>query len=415
MNRNILFAVIFFISINQKVRAQQNVSLVTADIDHFWVAYDKIIATKDTVAQYAYLNNLFIQKGTPGLKAMMQARSYTAKSYIDAISQKQAYFNSIRKNTLRVNDYATAIASKISILKQLYPALKPAEIYFTIGAFRSGGTTLGNMVLIGSEIAMDDEHLDNLVFTNIHEYVHTQQKTSMGDNLLAQCVLEGVAEFISEQAMSTHSTLPALAFGKSNPVTVKQDFATQMFNTGNGFWLYSNAENQFGVRDLGYYVGYAIAQRYHLNTIDKTKAIKEMIELDYNNMEALYNYVDQSGYFDKKVKSLKRAYEKNRPSVINGIVTKSEHEIDSLNYKITVKFSKPMDKRYRSFEQGPLGQDSSMRIKKVIGFSEDGKSAEFEVELKPNKRYQLVIGEGFRDLNGARIKPYLIDFKTGNE
>jgi hypothetical protein len=413
MKKMLIFIIAFCLSVNLNIKAQTKVNLVTTDIENFWKAYDQITTTKDTVAQYAYLNDLFIHKGTAGLKAMMQARNYTAKSYIDAISERQPYFNSIRRNTLKANDYAKAIEKKIARLKQLYPALRPAEIYFTVGAFRSGGTTMGNMVLIGSETAMADEHLKNLVFTNVHEYLHTQQNTSIGSNLLAQCVLEGVAEFLSEQVMSTPSTTPAIAYGRANVASVRQAFAKQMFNTGNSFWLYSNAENQFGVRDLGYYVGYAIAELYHAKATDKAKAIKEMIELDYNNMGALYAYVEQSGYFDQKVKSLEDNYEKNRPAVTGAFPVKSGASADASNYKVTVSFSKPMDTRFRSFELAPLGQDYSMRVKNFIGFAADGKSMEFEVELKPGRHYQLVVGEGFRDLEGVRIRPFIIDYQTG--
>ncbi|WP_184467988.1 Ig-like domain-containing protein [Pedobacter sp. AK013] len=412
MNRAILFATLLCASITQNLWAQRTVNLITTDLDHFWQAYDKISSTKDTSLQYNYLKNLFLEKGTPGQKAMIQARNYTPKEYLDAITQKQTYFNSIRSNTLKAKDYAKAIALKINKLKQLYPALKPAEIYFTVGAFRSGGTTMGKMVLIGSEIAMAQEHLDNLVFTNIHEYVHTQQKTNIGDNLLAQCVLEGVAEFVSEKVMAIPSTLPALAYGKAHNESIKQAFALQMFNTGNGFWLYSNAENQFGIRDLGYYVGYAIADQYYTKAKDKTKAISEMIELDYNNIEALATYVDQSGYFDQTVKQLKDGYEKSRPFVVSATPEEIADLGDTLNYKFKVVFSKPMDRRFRNFDFGPLGKENAMFIKNFIGFSADGVTAEFDVQLKPNRQYQIVLGESFRDLNGVKIKPYLIDFKT---
>ncbi|WP_293309455.1 hypothetical protein [Pedobacter sp. UBA5917] len=415
MNKVLIFAALFCTSITQSVLAQRNVNLITTDIDHFWQAYDKINATKDTVLQYSYLKGLFLDKGTPGLKAMMEARGYTAKEYLDIITQKQTYFNAIRSNTLKAKDYVKAIAAKIDQFKQLYPALKPAEIYFTVGAFRSGGTSKGNMVLIGSEIAFTSEHLDNLVYTNVHEYVHTQQKTNMGDNLLAQCVMEGVAEFLSEKVMANPSTAPALAYGKTHTASIKEAFAQQMFNTGYGFWLYSNAENSFGVRDLGYYVGYAIAEQCYEKATDKARAIAEMIELDYNNMDALYAYVDRSGYFDQKIKQLEIEYEKKRPFVLSATPEKQGNSGDTLNYKIKVVFSKPMDKRFRNFDFGPLGKDNSMMIKNFLGFSEDGTTTEFEVELKPNKQYQLVLGEGFRDINGVRIKRYLIDFKTGDK
>lgn len=274
MKKFILFGLIFWANIFQLSLAQHSVSLITTDVNNFWQAYDKIVTTKDTLAQIDYLNRLFLNKATLGQKAMIQARNYVVKDYIDAINQRQNYFNAIRNNTLKANDYAETITKKVESLKKLYPSLRPTDIYFTMGAFRSGGTTLANMVLIGSEITMSEEHLDNLVFTNIHEYIHTQQKSTVCDNLLGQSVMEGVAEFLTEKAMATKSTLPAIAYDRQNVDQVKAVFVKQMFNIDYGFWLYNNVENVFKVRDLGYYVGYAIAESYYAKAKDKLQAIK---------------------------------------------------------------------------------------------------------------------------------------------
>ena len=54
----------------------QNLSqnIISYDIDNFWTAYDKIITTKDSLKKYDYINKLFIEKGSAGLKAIMQVR-----------------------------------------------------------------------------------------------------------------------------------------------------------------------------------------------------------------------------------------------------------------------------------------------------------------------------------------------------
>jgi hypothetical protein len=413
---------------------QSTTNFITTDINNFWTAYDKITSTKDSVTQYNYINQLFIDKGTPGLKAMMQARRYTAKSYIDAINQYPLFWNSLRSNTLKANIYAASIASNVFKLKALYPALKPSKIYFTMGAFRSGGTTLDGMVLIGCEIALADaqtvttefpKSLDYLkvsfknnsaqkiMFNNVHEYVHTQQKTTIGNYLLAQSVLEGVAEFMAVKATGKTSSLQALSYGKLHAERVKQAFAVQMFNPGEGYWLYSDDENEFGVRDLGYYVGYIICQKYYNKAKDKKQAIKAMIELDYNNEAALMNFVDQSGYFGKPVQTYKKRYESDRP-VVTAIkqFKNNATDVDASVNQVTIEFSTVMDKRYRNFELGPLGKDNLLKIKAVKGFSEDGRSLTFEADLKPGTHYQIIIGDGFKSKTGAPLKPYLIDIQT---
>jgi len=413
---------------------QGNQNFVTIDIDNFWIAYDQIRSTKDSTAQYNYLNELFLEKGSPGLKGIMEARNYTAKSYIDAINAYPLFWNSIRLNTLKAKEFVGSISAGVDEIRQLYPALKPAQIYFTIGALRTGGTTLKDRVLIGSEISMADQntttsefpaafsHLDpffktnpikGLVFTNIHEYVHTQQKTTIANTLLGQCVMEGVAEFIAVMASKQSSTTPALSYGPANDAAIQKKFATQMYNPYTGFWLYSNAENEFRQRDLGYYVGYAICAQYYKRAKDKKKAIAEMIELDYDNEQELNRFVAQSGYFQESLQSIKSSFDQSRPTLI--AMTPFSNQATSVDAKlteITLTFSAAMDKRFRNFQLGPLGEKNLLKLKSFKGFSADGRSATIEVELQPGRQHQIVLGAGFRSLDGIALQPYLIDFKT---
>ena len=430
--------ILFFISQNNLFGQESSQNFITSDIDNFWNAYDKITATKDRAEQLEQINKLFIEKGSPGLKGIMQARDYTDQSYIDAINNYPLFWNSVRANTLKAKELAKNIEVEVNKLKTIYPELKPAKIYFTIGALKTGGTTQDGMVLIGSEVALADKNtvtrefpkelrhlrsffdgnsINDVVFTNVHEYVHTQQKTTAANNLLGQSVLEGVAEFVKVKATNNLSTLPAYDFGKQHLEKIREKFSTQMFNPFTGFWLYSNAENEFeNVRDLGYSVGYNICEKYYEKAADKKLAIKEMIELDYNNEAALENFAQESGYFATSIEKLEKRFEKNRPTVV--AIKEFKNGAKNINpnlTQITIEFSDKMDQRFRNFELGPLGKDNLLRIKKFISFSEDGKAAAFEIELSPNRQYQIVVGERFRSENDISLKPYLINFKTARK
>lgn len=429
---------IFLISIFLlKANAQNtNQYIITSDIKNFWTAYDKIKETGDSTLHTGYINDLFIKQGTDGLKLIMKARGYTAKSYLDAIYHYPLFWRSIRANTLRANEFADSIAIEVDKLARIYKKLKPAHIYFTIGALRTNGTTLDGNVLIGSELALADTHtissefpnalshlktffnsnpIGGTVFLNVHEYVHTQQKSSIGYNLLSQCIIEGAAEFVAVMATGKPSVTPAIYFGTQHFEKVRSVFARQMFFEDTGFWLYSNANNEFNMRDLGYYVGYEICKKYYQNAKDKNLAISEMITLDNNNPSALYQFVDRSGYFEKPISKLYREYENDRPKVLGIKEFKNgSKKVDPNLMQVTIKFSAKMDKRYRNFELGPLGETNLLKIKAFTGFSDDGYSASFSVALKPSKQYQLVLGSGFRNENGIPLKPYLIEFTTAN-
>ncbi|MBZ4188794.1 Ig-like domain-containing protein [Niabella beijingensis] len=398
--------------------AQNHSAVVTTDINNFWETYDSIRTTNDSAQQRAYLDRLFITKGTPGLQAMMKARRYTPQEYIDAINKSPEFWTSLRKNTSRAGALAADIETGTDQLRSIYPELKPATTYFTMGVFRSGGTTAGDKILIGSEIIFADEKkMNSLKFTAVHELVHTQQKTTETGQLLAQSVMEGVAEFLAVMATGTPSAAPAIGYGKRNEERVKKVFASQMFSSYYSFWLYSDATNEFDTRDLGYYVGYAIAEKYYEKAKDKKQAIREMIELDYSNSVSLAAYVDASGYFSQPVAAYAKIFEKKRPGVISLEPFKNgNRKVSPGITRITITFSTAMHNQFRNFELGPLGKEHLARIKNVIGFSEDGRSISLELEaLQPNKKYQLVIGSGFRDQDLRPLHPYLIDFTTGRK
>jgi len=412
----------------------QKTSVVTSDIDNFWVAFDKITSTQDMLQQQDYLKTFFLDKGTPGLKAIMEARGYTAQHYIDAINAYPKFWKSVRGNTLKAKIYGRELDKAIVKLKKVYPDLKRTTVYFTIGALRTGGTAYNGVVLIGSEVAMTDEStvstefpldiaagrrayfnqnpIRDIVLLNVHEYVHTQQKPLV-QNLLSQVVYEGVAEFVSTKALQKPSATPAVHFGFKNK-DIKQRFEEEMFNFRvQDKWLWSDTENEFGMRDLGYYIGYALCEKYYNQATDKKAAIKKMIELDYSNEEEIERFVDGTKFFSAPLSQLYSKYEASRPTVVKIIgVENNSKAVKPGVTKITVTFSEAMNTYFRNFDYGPLGEDYVLAIQKVIGFSKDGRSITFEVNLQPGRHYQMTVSNGFRNIKGALLKPYLIDIQT---
>jgi hypothetical protein len=412
-------------------------NVVWTDVDNFWVAYDKIIQTKDSVTQYKLLEDLYFSKATEGLNAIRQVRNYTANDYLYAINNYPNFWNSIRKNTLRANEFAKDFNSGIEKLRQIYPELKPAKIYFTIGALRSNGTTLDSLVLIGAEVAMADRNtisdeflpdnfrkgrriffdsnpINTLVLLNIHEYVHTQQKPWV-DNLLSYVIREGVAEHVSVKAMDVPSAVPAIEFGKNNHVKVRTTFEQEMFYINNqNNWLWSDSQNEFGVRDLGYYIGYQMCENYYNQAENKSLAIKKMIELDYANEAEIEEFVAKSNFFSKPLNKLYQDFEKKRPNVVGIKQFKNKSKkVNSNNKEITIEFSEPLNGYNTGVDFGELGQSAFPKNDVTKRFwSSDNKTWTITVNLESNKKYQILITNNFRNQNGMPLKPYLIEFQT---
>jgi hypothetical protein len=123
--------------------------------------------------------------------------------------------------------------------------------------------------------------------------------------------------------------------------------------------------------------------------------------------------IDKSGFFKKRIKQLNKSYDKSRPKITNIEQFKNGSTHINPNLKlITLHFSTEMNKNRRGFDYGPLGEKNVLLVKKAMGFSEDGKSFTFEVELKPNTRYQSLVTNNFVSINGIPLKPFLIDITT---
>ncbi|MGD1845530.1 MAG: Ig-like domain-containing protein [Salibacteraceae bacterium] len=414
--------------------APQNDHVETSDILRFWRAYELIRETDSRKKQLAILKKEFFQTATAGQKAMFKARRYTPEEYLQTINDYPTFWETVRQQTLQADHYGKQIEKGIVKLKGIYPDLRPANIYFTIGALRSNGTTLGNKVLIGSELALGDsltelgelpEKFDYLkdyfknnpvqgiVFLNLHEYVHTQQKTTVGESLLAKTLIEGVAEWTAEMAMERPSPNPQIAFGKSNDLELKAAFAKEMFSPDFSNWLWNSSDNPYGMRDLAYYLGYAICESYYQKANDKALAIKTMIELDYNNAETLANFVDASGYFDSPIEVYQTAFELQRPRVVKVEQLPTPNTlVDPTTTQIRVVFSEPMDRDRIATEVGTLGAKHVPKIEKTE-FLEDGKILIYTVTLQPKTDYEMVLHWTMRSLQGYPLVPYTLKFSTG--
>lgn len=436
MKKNLILLIAVITLINCQDQQQIHQKVVTSDITNFWEAYDKITSTQDSILQYKYLDSLYFQQGTVGLKGIRQARNYTPQDYINSINNYPKFWTSIRKSTLEANKVGEKLESGIEKLKTIYPELKPAKIYFTIGAFRTGGTTIDSLVLIGSEISMADKttetsefseslsHLkshfktnpkEHLVFLNVHEYVHTQQNPRVF-NLLSLVIYEGVAEFVAAKALGVSSPNPQIKFGKENANRIRDVFEKEMFYTNNlNKWLDGNAQNQFGMRDLGYYVGYQICENYYNQAKNKMEAIKTMVELDYSNEVEVENFIKKTNFFTKPLEELLTDFEASRPTVLKIKQFDNNSSLINSNIKeITIEFSEPLNGLNTSVDFGDLGQDAFPKVTDRL-WELGNKAWTLNVDLEPNKHYQILISNNFRTVDGIPLKPFLIEFKTGTE
>ena len=417
--------------------ARAQVQVVTDDLDHFWIAFDAVTAEPDSAARVAIVEALYLAPGTPGLAAMTARRGYTAADYAHAIAAYPAFWASIRQNSARAAASAGAIREAAENLRALYPTLRPATVYVTVGALMTNGMTLDSTVFIGAELALadagtpthelperlaanlrryfDTDPVEHLPFLAVHEIVHTQQQQP-GETLLDVSLYEGIAEYVAALATGERSPAPAVAFLRADPPPVLGRFAAEMYSPNLDDWLYNDTQNRFGVRDLGYAAGYYVAERRLARASDRTRALREMIDLDYADPQAVDDLVEESTALERDPPEMRADYAARQPTLAAvGEFENGARDVDPAVSTLTLTFSEPMDTRFRTFELGPLGEAHALRVQRVDGWSGDGRTLRLGVSLEPGRRYQLVVGSGFRAASGAALAPVLIDVSTRPE
>ena len=308
-----LFLLFFFSS---KLFGQTETKIFTSDIDNFWIAYDSVKTTTDTVKQINFIQKLYLDKATSGLKDFMVARQHSARRHLTNILKNPKFWVSLRPHTLQIKSYTTDIENLMLKFKKRYSNFKQPEIFFTIGCLNSGGTTTPNKILIGSEIAASDSTVDaseigswlqgvfksntNVVYLVAHEVGHTQQKdcdseNNGSSNLLGYCIREGACDFIAELLLEKPILSSYMTYGKANEKELWELFQKDMNEQETKNWLYNGGQAPNGKADLGYFMGYTICKTYYNNSLNKTKALKEIIELDYKRKSVL-KFLKKSKY-----------------------------------------------------------------------------------------------------------------------
>lgn len=413
--------------------------VITRDIDTFWAAYDSAAALTDSAAQVDAIRRLYVERGSPGVRAFMQVREYTAEGWVGAIRRYPRFWASIRPATLGIRAGMPGLERHLDSLQALYPPLRPATIYFTVGALASAGTTQDSTVLIGAELAAGGPETDisefspgmrgflqryygtrpreNLVPLAVHEYVHTQQR-GIGRSVLSRALREGSADWIMELVTGVQLPLPYMTRGPAMEARVRESFRAQMLTPLIGNWFYNQvSDDPAHVPDLGYYMGYVIARAYYERAPDKGQALREMLEMDFDDEAAAEAFLRRSGYFAEPWDraALLRAYEAARPTVVRVVPSvEGGALVDPATTELRFEFSREMSPATGT-DFGPGGREQ-FPVTGRTGWSADGRAYTYQVKLEPGRTYGLVLegsaGGGFRARDGYPLQPLTVVFTT---
>jgi uncharacterized protein YjaZ len=130
----------------------------------------------------------------------------------------------------------------------------------------------------------------------VHELVHFQQgePEMAGRDLLGQVLYEGVAEFICDLVTGdlVSPNEETYRFGDDHAEEIWREFEVAMLGRDFSRWLYNQGQGtEEWPADVGYYVGYKIAEAYYQRSPDPQQAVREMLQIDDPQ-----EFLTQSGY-----------------------------------------------------------------------------------------------------------------------
>jgi hypothetical protein len=260
-------------------------NISVSDVTLFWRAYDRWV--KDyggasgklpEVLQHEYLD-----QGSIGVKDFIPHRIGSAENLSSRVLGNRAYYENVRRTTEQLEASLPEIRRGFHELQRLYPDAVFPPVYFVIGAVSSGGTSTDHGLMIGAEMLSDKNPLapsTDPVAIVMHELIHFQQKHSDSD-LLASCLLEGAADFVSELVAGRNINERNKAYGDSHEEELWLKFREDIKRTDKtDDWLYNYRNKaRVGPPDLGYYVGYKVSQSLYEISNDKAAALRTIIEM----------------------------------------------------------------------------------------------------------------------------------------
>jgi hypothetical protein len=247
-----------------------SVRLVTTDIARFWRAVD----SANSYDLEMRLREYYLDPASPALRIFAGRNIGSSFDLARAVYQLRPQYERMRSRTLRVDDAAPAIRAMLRRFQAVYPQATFLDVHFVIGRFGIGGWTRGDTMVIAAEMYPDSAMLPRII---AHELVHRQQRADvMGQTLLERSFHEGAADFIGELASGGTINPDAQRYGRAHERELWREFRGAMNDSTYGAWLYAGPVGDRPA-DLGYFIGYRIAEADYRRARDKQAAIRDIL------------------------------------------------------------------------------------------------------------------------------------------
>jgi len=284
------------------------VRVITSDVVNFWRAYDRLAGARTREDSLRALTQEYFDRASPGLREFIRIRLERPENLLRALTLGPAYFAAVRTRSVALDEHVPVIRNGLAALQALYSAAVFPDIYFLVAGFVSQGTLTDSGLYIAAEMVSADTTtpLDELPpglrivdltpavipCIVVHELVHHQQVYAPDRSLLSQALREGVADFLTMQAVGCRPTAAAVyRYGDQHETELWAEFRDAMHENDLGRWFYNATTSTDRPANLGYWMGYQIAEAYLARAPDKQQAVYDLLHVtDANALLARSGY-----------------------------------------------------------------------------------------------------------------------------
>ena len=274
------------------------------DLHRFFSAYDQFIESGEPAAFDGYFS-----AGSTGLKDFESHFGLDSKSLAGAVEKYPAFFASIRDLETTIRAREPEMDAALKRLQALFEDYPMPEVYFLLGGLRAGGQAGdGNYVMVAAEVYADMPGVDlsefsasarmfgpdDLAHIVAHEAAHIIQEEIQGTEkylsiytdeakgtLIAYSMREGAANLVAELVSGGHINKRAEAYGLAHEQELWRAFQEDALKTDLGDWFfYKPKENPDWPRDLGYWMGYRLAQKCYEEAADKDAILYRILKAE---------------------------------------------------------------------------------------------------------------------------------------
>ena len=279
--------------------------LEAADLDRFDQA---LVALKERADTIEVLDSIYFRPGSAGLRAYAGMYRTDAPRLQRTLRRRGAYYDSIAGLPSRVRAQFPAIREAFRRFEAAYPRATFPPTWFVVGGLGPGGANGPRGLLIGADAYgwPDSLPLDPtlrrwrtsaLPHLASHELVHFNQMAASpiayigDDSNLARAIKEGVADFIAELVSGNHTNVAAHRYGRAHEAALWDEFERDMLGSETGDWFFRQPADSTRPPDLGYFIGYRIAESWYERFPERRDRVAALIGIgDYRA------FLAESGY-----------------------------------------------------------------------------------------------------------------------